>query len=320
MLPSQGPGEPGVPSVPARPSGSVTVVGSLNFDHVITVERLPAAGETVSGTGYLAVPGGKGLNQAATAARVGASVAMVGCVGDDASGQVLLQVLSDERISAGLVRTVAGAPSGTALITVAAGGLNTIVVAAGANAELRPVDVRPAKEFFGAGAVALAQLEVPITTVEAAFAIARSCGAVTILNPAPAPGPLPHGLLALVDVLVPNETEALFISGQRTPEEAAGWLVDQGCRSVVLTLGEKGALLARPGARAVVVPGYHVQAVDTTAAGDAFCGALAAGLASGDSLEAAVRRGCAAGAIATTTMGALPSLPTAAQVTRLLGS
>jgi ribokinase len=296
------------------------VVGSLNFDHVIAVERLPAAGETISGTGYLAVPGGKGLNQAATAARVGASVAMVGCVGDDPSGRLLLQVLSDEGISADLVRTLAGVPSGTALITVALGGVNTIVVAAGANAELSLADVDRARDVFGATAVALAQLEVPLRSVVAAFAVARSSGVMTILNLAPAPGPLPQDLLSLVDVLVPNETEALAISGQGTPEEAASWLVRQGCRAVVLTLGEKGALLARPGQGPIVVPSYNVTAVDTTAAGDAFCGALAAGLASGESLEAAVERGCAAGAIATTTMGALPSLPTAAQVSRVLGT
>jgi ribokinase len=299
-------------------SGSVVVVGSLNFDHVITVERLPTPGETVSGRGYLAVPGGKGLNQAATAARVGASVVMVGCVGDDPSGRLLLQVLSDEGILASTVRTLAGTPSGTALITVAAGGANTIVVAAGANAELSVGDVDRARGVFAAAAVALAQLEVPLPSVEAAFAIARSCGVVTVLNPAPAPGPLPPDLLSLVDVLVPNETEALAISGQGTPEEAASWLAGHGCRAVVVTLGERGALLAQPGDRPIVVPSYSVVAVDTTAAGDAFCGALAFGLASGERLGDAVKLGCAAGAIATTTMGALPSLPTADQVSRLL--
>ena len=133
------------------------------------------------------------------------------------------------------------------------------------------------ENLFRSGVVALAQLEVPLETVAAAFVVARSCGAVTILNPAPAPGPLPPKLLALVDVLVPNETEALAISGQGSPEMAASWLVKQGCRSVVLTLGERGALLARPDVGAVVVPSYSVRAVDTTAAGDAFCGALARG-------------------------------------------
>ncbi len=306
-----------MPSSRGRP-GQVVIVGSLNFDHVISVERLPRPGETVSGHGYLAVPGGKGLNQAVTAARQGAEVAMVGCVGDDASGQRLLRVLSDEGISAKCSRTVAGVPSGTALITVASGGANTIVVAAGANHELRPADVGGAEAGLRPGVVVLAQLEVPIEAVQAAFSIARARGATTLLNPAPAPDHLPPDLLSLVDVLLPNETEALAISGQRTPDGAASWLLERGCGSVVVTLGERGALLAQPGESAVVVPAHLVQAIDTTAAGDAFCGALAAALASGENLFDGVRYGCAAGALATTAMGALPSLPRAAQVGQLL--
>ena len=235
-----------MPSSRGRP-GQVVIVGSLNFDHVISVERLPRPGETVSGHGYLAVPGGKGLNQAVTAARQGAEVAMVGCVGDDASGQRLLRVLSDEGISAKCSRTVAGVPSGTALITVASGGANTIVVAAGANHELRPADVGGAEAGLRPGVVVLAQLEVPIEAVQAAFSIARARGATTLLNPAPAPDHLPPDLLSLVDVLLPNETEALAISGQRTPDGAASWLLERGCGSVVVTLGERGALLAQPG-------------------------------------------------------------------------
>lgn len=306
-----------MPSSRGRP-GQVVIVGSLNFDHVISVERLPRPGETVSGHGYLAVPGGKGLNQAVTAARQGAEVAMVGCVGDDASGQRLLRVLSDEGISAKCSRTVAGVPSGTALITVASGGANTIVVAAGANHELRPADVGGAEAGLRPGVVVLAQLEVPIEAVQAAFSIARARGATTLLNPAPAPDHLPPDLLSLVDVLLPNETEALAISGQRTPDGAASWLLERGCGSVVVTLGERGALLAQPGESAVVVPAHLVQAIDTTAAGDAFCGALAAALASGENLFDGVRYGCVAGALATTAMGALPSLPRAAQVGQLL--
>ena len=173
---------------------------------------------------------------------------------------------------------------------------------------------------FGPGAVALAQLEVPTPAVEAAFSLARAKGAMTLLNPAPAPEHLPRELLSLVDVIAPNETEALAITGKTTPEEAAGWLLDQGCGSVALTLGERGALLARPGQTPVLVPAHPVVAVDTTAAGDAFCGALAAALASGEALYDGVRYGCAAGALATTVMGALPSLPTTAQVQHLMGS
>jgi ribokinase len=301
-------------------AGPVVVAGSLNIDHVVMVERLPQPGETVSGHGYLAVPGGKGLNQAVTAARQGADVVMVGCVGDDSAGRRLLQVLGDEGVSAESLRTVPGVPSGTALITVAAGGANTIVVEPGANHHLEPADVDQAAAFLRSGAVVLAQLEVPLTTVQAAFSLGRGHGAVTLLNPAPAPALLSPELLSLVDVVLPNETEALVISGEATPDAAAAWFLDRGCGSVVVTLGERGALLALRGERPAMVPAHQVDAVDTTAAGDAFCGALAAALASGQSLYDGVRYGCAAGALAATVMGALPSLPAAAAVRRLLAS
>ena len=306
-----------MPSIQAG-HGPVVVVGSLNFDHVITVERLPQPGETIGGEGYIAVPGGKGLNQAVTAARQGAEVVMVGCIGDDMTGGRLLQVLSDEGINAKTTRTAGGVPSGTALITVAAGGVNTIVVAAGANHDLAQADVDRADEYFRPGAVALAQLEIPMAAVQAAFSSARSNGATTLLNPAPAPAHLPSELLSMVDVVLPNETEAMTLSGRSSPEEAAGWFLDQGCGSVVLTLGERGALLARRGETPAFFRAHPVDAVDTTAAGDAFCGALAAALASGQTIYDGVRYGCAAGALATTVMGALPSLPRAAQVRRLL--
>lgn len=298
------------------------VVGSLNYDHVVTVDRLPERGQTVSGRGYISVPGGKGLNQAVTASRLGAQVSMIGCLGDDPAGALLREVLTREGVQAATVRTVAGRPSGTALITVERGGANTIVVAAGANGELGGQDVGAARPLFGPASVVLAQMEVPWPAVEAALRLARTVGARTVLNPSPAPGPLPGPLLALVDVLVPNETEALAMTGCSAPGEAARRLLTEGCGAAVVTLGERGALLAEPGRSPLSVPAYPVPALDTTAAGDAFCGTLAASLAAGGSLLEAVRRGCAAGAVATTVMGALPSLPTAAQVDRLqlLGS
>jgi ribokinase len=301
---------------------AVVVVGSLNYDHVVTVERLPGRGQTVSGQGYFSVPGGKGLNQAVTAARLGARVTMVGCLGDDHAGSSLRDVLRREGIGTGTVRTVTGRPSGTALITVERGGHNTIVVAAGANGDLGAGDIEGARPLLGPACVVLAQLEVPEHAVEAALNLARSVGALTVLNPSPAPGPLPGRLLALADVLVPNESEASALTGATAPAEAAARLLAQGCGAVVLTLGEQGALVAEPGRSPVRVAAYRVDVVDTTAAGDAFCGTLAASVAGGKSLVEAVRRGCAAGAVAATVMGAVPSLPTAAQVDRLqdLGS
>ena len=165
--------------------------------------------------------------------------------------------------------------------------------------------------------VVLAQLEVPFPAVEAVLRLGRALGAVTVLNPSPVTGPLPRSLVALVDVLVPNETEALALTGCLVPAEAAERLLNEGCAAVVITLGEKGALVAEAGGPWEAVPTYPVQVVDTTAAGDAFCGALAACLAAGGGLLEAARRGCAAGAVATTVMGAVPSLPTSAQVDRL---
>jgi ribokinase len=305
---------------PAPTSGAsrtVVVVGSLNIDHVVTVERLPEAGQTVSGSSYLSVPGGKGLNQAVTAARLGARVAMVACLGDDPGGRVLRQVLSAEGVGASAVRDKGDRASGTALITVDRHGANTIVVAPGANGELAPADVAAADGQLAQAGVVLAQMEIPVAAVEAALALARGHGALTVLNSSPVSGPLPGPLLGLVDVLVPNETEAQAMTGQVAPADAAAALLSAGCGAVVLTLGERGALVAEPGSPPVAVPSYQVDVVDTTAAGDAFCGALAAALAAGESLVRATERGCAAGAVATTVMGALPSLPSADRVDRL---
>ena len=307
-----------MPSPLALPA--VVVVGSLNLDHVISVGRLPAPGETVPGLGYITVPGGKGLNQAVTAARQAVRVAMVGCVGDDAEGNLLEGVLSSEGIDSSGLERLTGARSGTALITVASGGANTVVVAAGANSMLRVEQVEAAGRSFHPGAVVLAQLEVPLAAVKAALLAAPPRGAISVLNPAPAHGPLPEEILSLVDVLVPNETEALAMSGQPTPWEAATWLLQQGCRHVLVTLGDRGALLAEKGGRRVALPAFDVPAVDTTAAGDAFCGVLASALASGQDVLAAARRASAAGALASTVMGALPSLPRSAQVDALLAA
>lgn len=296
----------------------VLVVGSVSCDHTIFVEKLPGPGETVSGHGYQTVPGGKGLNQAVAAARQGACVDMACCVGGDEWGQQLLGVLQEEGIGAKCARTVPGQRSGVALITVDGRGSNTIVVAPGANGQLSPEDVEAAAGVLGPGCVVLAQLEVPLDAVQAAFSLARAKGATTVLNPSPVPRALSAELLCLADVVVPNQAEAAAISGRASPEEALAWLQDTLGASVALTLGERGALVAGTDARGVLVPTFEVKAVDTTAAGDAFCGALVAALVGGSSLSEAARRGCAAGALATTVRGAVPSLPSAAAVDLLL--
>ncbi len=302
-------------------SGRVVVVGSLNLDHTVMVERLPGRGETVSGSAYSTAAGGKGLNQAVAAARQGASVAMVGAVGDDPAGSLLAGVLADEAVDVRPLRRVAG-PSGTAMVTVDRQGDNTIVVAAGANAALRVADLVP--EVFAGAAVVVCQLEVPTDVVGAALEAARRVGALGILNPAPASSPLPVELLSLADLVVPNEGEAAALAPGSTgtgPLDRAGAagrrLLEGGAGAVIVTLGSRGALIIG-GDRVTPVAPFRVGALDPTAAGDAFVGTLAAALAAGEPMLAAARRAAAAGALATTRVGAVPSLPDRTAVDRLV--
>jgi len=296
------------------------VVGSFNLDHVVTVTRLPRAGETISGHGYVTVPGGKGLNQAVAACRQGAAVVVAGCLGDDAPGHALLAAMRQEGIDVSRVRTVPGEPSGTALITVAGDGGNTVVVASGANAMVAASDVAGVEEALCPGGVLVAQMEIPLGAVSAALLSGRQRGATTVLNPSPVQLGTGPELLGLVDVVVPNELEALEMSGCRTAYEAVEWLLRQGCGAVALTMGKAGALAGSQGQGIVEVPAFPVDVLDPTGAGDAFCGALAASLAGGLGLVDAVRRGCAAGALAATVLGAVPSLPGAVATDRLIDS
>jgi ribokinase len=288
----------------------------MNLDHVVRVEHLPPPGATVSASSYRTAAGGKGLNQAVSAARQGAPTVMVAAVGADGAGATLLDVLDGDGIDRRGVASVADVATGMALITVAADGANVIVVAAGANSTVMPAQLDGFE--WAAGDVALCQLEIPLATVEAALGGARAAGAMTLLNPAPASGPLPASLLSLVDVLVPNEGEALTLAPADSPLEAAFALAAQSGGAVIVTLGAAGSVLVTPGSDPVEIPAFSVSAVDTTAAGDAYCGALAAALAGGARLGDAVRRASAAGSLATTGEGAVPSIPTAAEVDALL--
>jgi ribokinase len=283
-------------------TGRVVVLGSLNADHSTRVERFPAVGETVTASGYRFGLGGKGFNQAVTAARQGADVVMVGCVGDDREGDLLLEALTEEGIDLGYVRCHAGRPTGRAHIVVDRDGANSIVVVPGANAGVS----FPSAALEGA-TLLLAQLECPLDVVAAALAAAHRAGVSTMLNPAPA-RELTTELLALVDYLVPNELEA----------EQLGRVSYRG--TAILTSGERGALVLLPGREHQRVGAFKVPVVDTTGAGDAFCGCLAAALAAGRSLPDAIRRASAAGAHAVTIAGARESLPTAADVDRVLAA
>jgi ribokinase len=302
---------------------TIVVVGSSNTDMVIKLDRLPRPGETILGGEFLTAAGGKGANQAVAAARAGGRVSFVARVGRDRLGDEAIEGFVRDGIDVSRVTRDPRAATGAALIFVASSGENSIAVASGANARLSPADVGRARSVLARATVVLAQLETPVETVLAAARIARASGAEFILNPAPARS-LPDALLRRVTILTPNELEAAHLTGIRVKGtasvgRAAARLIRRGVKAVVVTLGSRGALVAdEAGAR--LVPPFEVAAVDTTAAGDVFNGALAVGLTEGRSLDDAVRFANAAAAISVTRWGAQPSAPSRRAIDRLLRS
>lgn len=298
---------------------AVVVLGSLNMDFVVSVERLPAPGETLLGRDFQMLPGGKGANQACAAGKLGAgrvAVRMIGRVGRDIFGETLKASLEAAGVDVRAV-TPAASPTGVALIWVDHRGQNSIVVASGANREF-PAASLDASLFRGAGLV-LFQLETPLDTVDAALSLARSEGAQTVLDPAPAQ-PLSAGLLSKVDILTPNESEALLLLGRPAggvcvadAPLVARALAARGPRHVILKMGENGCFWAS-GGEARHFPAYPVEARDTTAAGDTFNAALAVALAEGKSMDEAIPFANAAAAISVTRVGAQASAPTRAEV------
>ena len=366
-----------------RPRPKVTVVGSLNIDLVSRAPRYPQQGETLIGDAFDIFTGGKGFNQATAAARLGADVTLIGCVGTDSFGEMLLSAMSAEQLDGRIKRAEVG--TGVATIVVEPNGENSIIVVPRANMALTPADVEEAAPCIAEAEVLLLQLETPIAASERAAEIAKANGTTVLLNPAPAQ-PLPDSFLAHVDIIVPNESEAALLTGMPvtnveeavsaarrlvTTETAASPIVARGpvprgpapgsvargpvprdrsvqtspgpvargpvprgsspgsvargpvprdaslanteIPAIVLTLGERGALLLTAEI-SEVIPALPVDVVDTTGAGDAFCGALATALASGESLREAVRFANVAGAAAVTTLGATPSMPTREQL------
>lgn len=299
----------------------VVVVGSLNTDLVFRVPRLLTPGETLTGTGFDEFAGGKGLNQAVASARLGAQVSMVGRVGADGYGDRLVATLAEARIDSEHVQRDA-AGTGLAFIMVSEStGENIIGILPRGNGQLSTADVQAASALIAGADVLLLQLEVPLATSQCAAEIARTHGTRVVLNPAPAQ-PLSRELLSLCDFVTPNESEAQRLTGIDVADDAgirsaAGALRGQGAKAVVITLGARGVYALGPEGE-VRVPAFAVSVVDTTAAGDAFSGGLAYGLASGLSLEQSLRWGCAAGALACTRLGAVPSLPTHAEAAALV--
>lgn len=290
---------------------TVLVVGSLNMDLVVSAQRFPKRGETIFGEKFATFPGGKGANQAVAAGKLGANVSMVGCVGRDGFGSELLLSLQANDVNIDFVRKVSGA-TGTALITVADDGANTIVVVGGANLECLPADVDRALEALPESGILLVQNEVPRETVEYAIKSAKEKGWTVILNPAPVRS-IARELMPLVDIIIPNETEMALLtdSSVDTREDvmcAAKKLLEYGVGNVIVTLGDKGAICCNESGE-YSIPAYVVKAVDTTAAGDAYAGALAAGLAEGKTLPDSMVFAAAVAALSVTKQGAQPSLP-----------
>ncbi len=302
--------------------GKIAVIGSINVDYTAIVPALPAPGETVLGGELVVANGGKGANQAVAAARAGGAVAMVGRVGEDAEGRAYVATLDAEGIDTGAVQMAPGAKTGVALIFVQRdGGENCIAVCPGANLLLSPRDVQAAAAAISEAAVVLAQLEVPVESVLCAARIARDSGAAFLLNPSPVPATgVPTDLLALVNYLVLNETEIRRLGadlGGGDAQATAHRLVAAGMRAVVLTRGAAGCTIVDERGQVDIAP-FAVRPVDAVGAGDAFAGALSTALAEGHFLQEAALFANAAGALAVTAAGAMPSLPRREAVGALL--
>ena len=307
-------------------SNRIVVVGSINLDLVASVERMPRSGETITGQRFATYPGGKGANQAVAAARLGGNVGMIGRLGDDIFAAQLRTSLQTDRVDTQFVESVPG-PSGSAVILVTPEGHNSIVVIPGANATLQPEDLTRYENELRAASIILAQLEVPLATVERLGEISANAGVPLVLDPAPA-RELPAGLLRNVTWLTPNENEAeqlLTNMGIKpheplTTEQTAAHLSSSGVRNVILKLGADGVFLAGADVAPTHVASFAVEAVDTTAAGDVFNGAFAYALLEKKSPEDAARFANAAAACSVRRSGAQPSMATVAEVEALLQS
>jgi ribokinase len=292
----------------------ILVVGSSNTDLIIKVSEIPRPGETLLGGEFLTFPGGKGANQAVAAARAGGEVVFIASVGDDSYGEKAITGYRGDNINTEDIKVCKGIPSGIAMITISAKGENAITVAPGANAELRPADLEEAEEAFLEADYMLIQLETPLDTVQKAVELCTELNTRVILNPAPA-ADLPDEILKQVSILTPNETEAELLSGitvtdESSAAEAADALHNKGVEIVIITLGAAGAYLSdRKSDSRLMVPGFTVEVMDTTAAGDTFNGQLTVALAEGMSLENAIKTAHAAAALSVQKLGAQSSIP-----------
>ena len=305
----------------------IVVIGSINMDLVARTPRIPAAGETLTGTGFVTTPGGKGANQAVAAARLSASahpypdahVQMIGAVGQDVFGEALLHTLTVAGVDTSAVAQIHG-PSGVAQIQVADSGENSIIVVPGANGKVTPALIDEDKERIQNAGLVLCQLEIPLDTVLAVCELCADADVPVILDPAPA-APLPDAIWPLVTWFTPNETEAALYTGSNLPaEDAARLLLNKGLKGVILKRGSQGSYIATASGESTLVPAFPVEAIDTVAAGDCFNGAFAVALLEGNSPAAAARFAAAAAAISVTRRGAQAAMPTRAEVDAFLAT
>lgn len=299
----------------------LVVLGSVNADHVLQVASFPRPGETLHGHSYSVIPGGKGANQAVAAARLGADIAFIASVGDDSFGREIRESFAREGMNIDAVMIEENTPTGIAMIQVAATGENSICISAEANGCLSPARLEPHNHLIENADTLLMQLETPLETIEAAAKIAKQSGTRVVLNPAPAQS-LSDDLLQLIDMITPNETEAELLTGVKvedvtSAQKAADVLHTKGIKQVLITLGSQGVWVSQDG-KGKQVPGFRVDAKDTTAAGDTFNGALLTNLQEGRDTEEAIRFAHAAAAISVTRMGAQTSIPHRREVERFL--
>lgn len=295
----------------------ITVIGSLNMDLVTKVQVMPRIGETLIGKDYRQIPGGKGANQADAIAKLGASVKMVGAVGDDGFGRELKRSLENDGVDVSNIKTVNDTPTGIAVIMVEEQGDNSIVVIPGANFTLTPKDIDNSIKAIEESDIIVTQLETPVETVKYTMKLAKERGKYTILNPAPA-AKLDDELIGCIDLLTPNETELEVLSGVKIESEAdiltgAKVLINKGVKELVVTLGEKGALYINNDYNQIY-PAFRVKPVDTTAAGDSFTAGIAVALSEGKSMGEAIKFATKVGALTVTKAGAQSSLPSRKEV------
>ena len=301
----------------------IVVIGSINTDVVVRSSQLPSAGQTVMGHSFMTTGGGKGANQAVAAARLGADVSLIARIGSDAFGEMSIENFKKEKINIDNIYTDSDAPSGVAFIVVDDRGENIIVVAPGANATLNEKDIQDAEDVIERAGIVLFQLEIPMRTVAEGIRLAKKHNRIVMLNPAPAAS-IPEQVLHSVDIITPNQTEALTLTGiavndEVTAQQACDVLHDKGILTVIITMGEQGAYISS-GSYKGLVPGFNAgKVVDTVAAGDTFCAGLAVAIAEGKSLQLAVQFANAAAALSVTKAGAQASIPVRTEVIKLLG-